>query len=61
MISFFVNVKKYKKVNTIIQQNFWKKVIDKIINKDIKKHKESEVSWRTSKKNRNKKQSWNKK
>ena len=34
--TFFINAKKSKKVNTIIQQNFRKNVIDNFIkNKDI--------------------------
>lgn len=54
---FFVNAKKSKKVNTIIQQNFRKNVIDNFIkNKDIKK--ESDFSWTIPKEKRILKKSW---
>jgi hypothetical protein len=55
--TFFVNAKKSKKVNTIIQQNFRKNVINNFIkNKDIKK--ESDIFWKTPKEKRILKKSW---
>tara|TARA_X000000368_G_scaffold418829_1_gene420222 strand:- start:515 stop:706 length:192 start_codon:yes stop_codon:yes gene_type:complete len=59
---FFVNAKKSKKVNTIIQQNFRKNVIDNFIkNKDIKTIKKSDFSWTIPKEKRILKNSWNQK
>ena len=58
--TFFINAKKSKKVNTIIQQNFRKNVIDNFIkNKDIKK--ESDFSWTIPKEKRILKNSWDQK
>tara|TARA_Y100000389_G_C17248798_1_gene407012 strand:+ start:184 stop:366 length:183 start_codon:yes stop_codon:yes gene_type:complete len=54
---FFVNAKKSKKVNTIIQQNFRKNVIDNFIkNKYIKE--KSDFSWTIPKEKRILKKSW---
>ena len=58
--TFFINAKKSKKVNTIIQQNFRKNVIDNFIKKkDIKE--KSDFSWTIPKEKRILKNSWNQK